>query len=558
MTGRRYKSIFLLIIIFATLLGTSTYVSAKDPQFLLDIDSLNLQKGKSTKLVLSMINAQGAKLTQIKGLENFDVLSSHQSTSTQIINGDITYQNDINYVIMPKNTGQFTLEGIIEYKGKTYQTNQLNINVSEAEDLPQDQVSDLFIKTVLSDNEVFLGQKVIWAYELYTRYNIEDYGFLENIELEGFMLNDVPNDKLKAEYVYLEGNKYAKYEVKKTFLTTIKTGTFTIPEYNFQVNVSTGRGFFSTSQAEYMKTEAKQLTVKPLPGNKPADFSGLVGELNLQSEYSRREVPYGDSLTLKVTATGNCDFSVLDKITKNGIDNFTVYETEKGMEENIVGNQYWAKKEYEIILVPEKSGEIKIDPIHITYFDTKSGTYKQAEIPGATITVTGNAPQFQTQVQNNSGPAITEKVTIDRVSYAPKMDGYLTLNVKKSHLVIAIIILVVLAILLVLAIFLKKYFRVQDKKLSEMYKQISTAKDKNEIYSILNNMIKYRFNLSIKASSRDLIKSELAKYNLSEPVLEIIDYIENGKSISGEENSYLKDKLKEIYKKILKITPILN
>lgn len=558
MTGRRYKKIFLLIILFVTLLGSSTYVLAKDPQFLLDIDSLNLQKGKSTKLVLSMINAQGAKLTQIKGLENFDVLSSHQSTSTQIINGDITYQNDINYVIMPKNTGQFTLEGIIEYKGKTYQTNQLNINVSEAEDLPQDQVSDLFIKTVLSDNEVFLGQKVIWAYELYTRYNIEDYGFLENIELEGFMLNDVPNDKLKAEYVYLEGNKYAKYEVKKTFLTTIKTGTFTIPEYNFQVNVSTGRGFFSTSQAEYMKTEAKQLTVKPLPGNKPADFSGLVGELNLQSEYSRREVPYGDSLTLKVTATGNCDFSVLDKITKNGIDNFTVYETEKGMEENIVGNQYWAKKEYEIILVPEKSGEIKIDPIHITYFDTKSGTYKQAEIPGATITVTGNAPQFQTQVQNNSGPAITEKVTIDRVSYAPKMDGYLTLNVKKSHLVIAIIILVVLAILLVLAIFLKKYFRVQDKKLSEMYKQISTAKDKNEIYSILNNMIKYRFNLSIKASSRDLIKSELAKYNLSEPVLEIIDYIENGKSISGEENSYLKDKLKEIYKKILKITPILN
>lgn len=555
MTGRRYKSIFLLIIIFATLLGTSTYVSAKDPQFLLDIDSLNLQKGKSAKLVLSMVNAQGAKLTQIKGLENFDVLSSHQSTSTQIINGDITYQNDINYVIMPKNTGQFTLEGIIEYKGKTYQTNQLNINVSEAEDLPQDQVSDLFIKTVLSDNEVFLGQKVIWAYELYTRYNIEDYGFLENIELEGFMLNDVPNDKLKAEYVYLEGNKYAKYEVKKTFLTTIKTGTFTIPEYNFQVNVSTGRGFFSTSQAEYLKTEAKQLTVKPLPGNKPADFSGLVGELNLQSEYSRREVPYGDSLTLKVTATGNCDFSVLDKITKNGIDNFTVYETEKGMEENIVGNQYWAKKEYEIILVPEKSGEIKIDPIYITYFDTKSGTYKQAEIPGATITVTGNAPQFQTQVQNNSGPAITEKVTIDRVSYAPKMDGYLTLNVKKSYLIIAIIVLAVSVILLVLAMFLKKYFKVQDKRLSEMYKQINTAKDKNEIYSILNNMIKYRFNLSIKASSKDLIKSELSKYNLSEPVIEIIDYIENGKNNSGEENSHLKDKMKEIYKKVIKISP---
>jgi len=66
-------------------------------------------------------------------------------------------------------------------------------------------------------------------------------------------------------------------------------------------------------------------------------------------------------------------------------------------------------------------------------------------------------------------------------------------------------------------------------------------------------MIKYRFNLSIKASPKDLIKTELAKYNLSDPVIEIIDYIENGKNNTIEANSYLKGKMKELYKKIIKI-----
>jgi hypothetical protein len=555
MTGKKYKGIFLLLILVTTLLGSNIKVLAKDPQFLLDIDSLNLQKGKSTRLVLSLVNAQGAKLSQISGLENFDVLSTNQSTSTQIINGDVTYQNDITYVIMPKNVGQYTLEGIVEYKGKAYKTNQLNVNVSEAKDMPQENVSDLFVRTILSDNEVYLGQKVILAYELYTRYNIEDYGFRDSIEIDGFMLNDVPNDKLKAEYVYLEGNKYAKYEVKQTYLTPIRAGTFNIPAYNFQVNVSTGIGFFSSSQAEYLQTEAKQLTVKHLPENKPADFSGLVGELSLESEYSRLEVPYGDSLTLKVTASGNCDLSILDKISKNSISNFTAYETEKGMEENIVDNQYWAKKEYEIILVPEKSGEVKIDPIYITYFDTKSGTYKKAEIPGATIIVTGTAPQFQTQAQNSGSPAVTEKVLIDRINYTPKLEGYLTLNVKKSHLIVALIVLIVLVVLIVLALLLRKYFRDRDKNLLELYRQINSAKDKNEIYSILNNIVKNRFNISIKSSSKDLIIAELAKYNLSEPVIEIIDYIESGNNISDDKNSYLKDKMKEICKRILKTGP---
>jgi len=553
MIGKKNKAAFLFLIIITIFIGSTSKVIAKDPEFLLDIDTLNLQKGKSTNLMLTLKNAQGAKLSQINGLENFDVLSSNQSTSTQIINGDISYQTDIRYIIMPKSTGKFTLEGIVEYKGKAYQTNLLNINVSEAKDLPQEEVSDLFVKTIISDNEVYLGQKVILAYELYSRYNIENCGFRDTIEIDGFMQNDVPKDNLKAEYVELEGKRYVKYEARQTYLTPIKVGTFNIPEYNFQANISTGGGFFSSSQAEYLKTEATQIIVKPLPENKPADFSGIVGKLDLQSEYSRLEVPFGDSLTLKVSASGNCDLSVLDKITSNGISNFTVYETEKSMQENIIGNQYWSKRDYEIILVPEKSGEVKIDPIYISYFDTESGTYKQAEIPGATITVTGSAPQAQAQVQNQGGNIAYEEVIIDRINYSPNNDGYLTLQLKLSHIFIVLIALIAIALLVILVVFLPKVYRRQDKKLAEMFRQVNNASDKNGIYNILNNMIKYRFNFSIKASSKDLIKTKLTKYEISNTVIEIMDYLETDKANSDEGVSYLKGKMKEVYLGLSKV-----
>jgi len=229
MTGKKVKMCFVLLIIIISVLGTYGNVLAKNPEFRLDIDSLNLQKGAGTTLVLSLVNADGAQVSEITGLENFEVMSTNQSNSTQIINGDITIQRNISYVIMPKTVGQFKLQGIIKYSGNTYQTNEITVNVSEAKNLPSEEVSDLFIRTVISSDEIYLGQKVVMTYELYSRYNIEDYGFRENIEIDGFLLSDVPEDKLKAEYVYLEGNKYVKYEVRQLYLSPIKAGTFNIP-----------------------------------------------------------------------------------------------------------------------------------------------------------------------------------------------------------------------------------------------------------------------------------------------------------------------------------------
>jgi hypothetical protein len=554
MTGRRFMgrvAFMLFIVVIASMLSVGS-VFANTPQFRLDIDSLNLQQGTSTRLTVTVENAQGAEVTSIEGIGDFDVLSNNYGMTTQIINGTVTYQESHTYTIMPKSAGQFTLWVNMKYKGKAYKTNELNVRVGESNNTGESENREIFLKTILSSDEVYYGQKIILAYELYTRYNIEGSGFLDSVDIDGFIKKEVSEDNLKANYAYVDDRKYAKYEVKQIYISPVKPGTFDIPSYNFQANVSTG-GFFSSSQPMYLKSDPKQITVRPLPtSNQPADFSGIVGNLNLESSYNKKQIDLKDSLTLNVKLSGDCNLEGLSKIINGEIQGFSVYETEKSTEESIVDNQYNIQKEFEIILVPEKIGEIKIDPIQIPYFNPKSGNYEKAEIPGTVIEVQGEMPVAQGAVGNGTTSAASalETVEIDQVSYKPSSEGYLTIRFKKAHLFTGLIVFII-ALIIAGGIYLLLLNRKKhDKKLSRIYNEIRNEKNPNEIYNLFNRMMKYRLDLSLKASSRSVIMDKISGYEFANPVLEIMDYMESEKSDSDKTALFLKDKIKEIYRKL--------
>ena len=549
MTGNKRILCFIVMLLTLPFLLNLPAGAAKDAEFILTIDSLNLQMGVSTNLVLSLVNAQNAKVTEIKGLDDFDVLSSSQSTSTQIINGDMTNKKDLHYIIMPKQTGTFTLQATVEYNGGTFQTNELTVQVSESADVSGEETKDLYVKTAISSSEMVPGQKVVLTYELFSRYNIENFGFLDSITLDGFIANDIPEDQLQAGYVYIGGKKYVKYEARQLVLSAMKPGSFTIPACNFQVNVSTG-DFFSSSRAVYLQTDPLELTVKPLP-NPPTNFSGVIGKLSLDSGYSRQEVNYGDSITLRVTASGNCNLDSLTKIFNDDITGFSVYETQKSTEEGIENNQYHASKEFEIILVPETNGEIAIKPVSITYFDPETGTYEKAEIPGATITVHGEAPVAQIPAQ--AGTGAVETVRIEQVSYNTGSGEYLTIQLKRDSLVTALWVFGgILALGLAAFLFLLWQKR-RSRAVDDLYRKIRKSGDPNEIYNLFNMMVKSLFGISLKADTRDAVCSRLSACGLDAQVLEIQDLLEGRKS--REAMDEVKSKIRSVIKKFRKAHP---
>jgi hypothetical protein len=76
------------------------------------------------------------------------------------------------------------------------------------------------------------------------------------------------------------------------------------------------------------------------------------------------------------------------------------------------------------------------------------------------------------------------------------------------------------------------------------------TEDRNEMYNLLNAMIKHCFGISIKASPKSVVAGYLSGYGLAQPVLEVMDCIEGGGKGAGWSNSELKGKILAIYKKI--------
>ena len=521
----------------------------QNASFRLDMSSLNLQKGVSSNFVISLINAQGAQVLNIEGIEGFDILSQGQSTSTSIINGETSHRVDLHYTVMPKTEGQFTLKANVQYNGQHHETNALQVTISEGN--VNESVQNLYIKTVMSHTEAYLGEKIVITYEFYTRYSIENFGFRDSVAIDGVLTKELPGRQPRAEYVYIDGNRYAMYEARQLIIDPVKPGIYTIPSFNFQVNVITsgGNNFFRSSTPMYLQTEAKVLTVKPLPTEgRPNDYSGIVGELQLDGRFSREKLNYGDSLVLYITASGNCNLDGIRNIINMELPGLSIYETQKSMTEHVENNQYRVQKSFEAILVPEVNGMIDVAPISVSYFNPATGKYERAEIPGTTIEVMGNMPQPGGYSGSQIGAI--ETVTIDQVNYTSKNDGYFTIQVRTKWIYAVLIGLVIIIVLTVALVWAISNRSKQDPVLKSLFKQLKGTNDVNEIYSLFNAMIKHCYKLSLKASSRNMVRNSLSDTGLAEHVMDIMDYMES-EAHKEKGHILLKNKINSIYRKLL-------
>ena len=554
--GKLRKIILLGIALCLAVLLCSPALAAQEPEFRLDMDNLNLQRGVSATIIISLQNAQGAEVVNIEGLEYFDVLSQGQSTSTSISGLNTTFKTDLHYTVMPKTTGQFTLKANISYKGQAYTSNALDVTIRESSAADDGDIRDLFIVTNLPQTDIYLGEKAVVTYELYSLYYIDNFGFTDSTTIDGMITKDIPLGQIEATPAYVGGVNYAKYIIKQLVLDPIKPGVQTIPSFNLQVNIITEggsigffSGFFNSSIPRYLQTEAKELSVKPIPTQgRPKDFSGIVGQLQLQGNFSREQVNYGDSLSLQIMAYGNCNLDSLKKVVSGEIPGFKVYETAKNTTESVKDNAYYVQREFEAILVPEINGAINIAPISLSYFNPVSKKYERAELAGATIEVLGDIPEQSSGSGRGSLAASIETVTIAQVNYTSPKDDYFLLQVNKKVLYGILIGIAVLLTLAAIMLWLVKKHKQQDQALKSLYKQALASNDIHEAYSLFCAMIKHCYGLSLKASPQKAVLNDLPDAALAVQVVGVMDYMESG---AGKECSVLKEKISGVYRIIM-------
>lgn len=534
------------MLLFVTLVTPIT-VFAEDEAVAIEMASTKLQMGVSTELSLVLQNIDSAELVSFDGLENFEILSTNQSNTSKSVNGQSTKEAGVTYSLMPKEVGSFQLKAVIKVDGDTYETNTVKVTVTERDDSLKEIEEDIFLRTIVSNESVYFGDKVVITYELYSRYQVEGFDFTEDVVFDGFVVETSEKGDFKPTYLTIDGNQYVMYRAEQLVLNATKPGDYLVPSFQFQANIGNG-SYFGSSKAMYLASDEVALKVKPLPEeNRQEDFSGLVGDLTLEASYSKTVVESGDPITLDVTVSGKGNLDGFSSLSDNeAFNEFSVYETEKELEKTITEQGYEASKSYELILVPKSTGDLKIKAIEMPYFNTQTQTYEVMTIPETAIVVNGNKAESTTT--NTTGSENTkEAILIHQINYGDGDDAYLVIRVPKEGLKNLVIGIVIMGVLILGSLLLYRVHKKNNEPLRLLKRELIKAKDDKGIYEVMVKAIRQVYNAELRSLSSEEIDQVIVDPIIASELKAVVSYMEYGR-YHGEERF---EEMKKIGMKII-------
>lgn len=330
------------------------------------------------------------------------------SSSTQIINGRMSQNTSYTYIyfLQAVSEGKYVIPpATFTLKNKTYSSDSLYIEVvgdgSQQKAASSNQAADqnvetggkdIFVNLLLSRKEVYLGEPITATVKIYTRINIAGLNEIKFPQFNGFMrsdLNTPPLTSLNQENI--NGVIYGTGVVQQFLLYPQKTGEIVIDPVQLTVLIQQKSSqndpffgdFFATYQTipRMIASQIQRIKVNPLPGNQPADYSGIVGKLDLKAVMNKDTVNVNDAINFRVTISGTGNLKVAAAPSMKLSPDIEVYDpkTTEDIKNGINGSA--GTKTFEYLLIPRHYGDFTIPPVTYSYFNTSSGRYEQLRTP---------------------------------------------------------------------------------------------------------------------------------------------------------------------------------
>ncbi len=327
-----------------------------------------------------------------------------RSSSVSIVNGVTTKttQTSYTYILMPKQTGHFTLQSArATVKGKKYTSDAPEIEVvadnssrqtgSSSSSSSQQggaasggavSAEDMFLRLTLSKRSVMVGEPVTATLKFYQReVNLAGFENAKFPDFNGFWSQELQSPtNIEFRREKLDDKIYNAAVLRSWTLIPQKAGELRIgsAELVCQVNVRTRRqptgsifdDFFQDDYQTIRKRVATDpLTVKvsALPAGAPASFGGGVGQFKMSAALTRDSLMTHDAASLKLTVTGTGNVALLEAPKLNFPPDFEVYDVKTS---DIPGG-----KVFEYPFIPRSAGEFVIGPVEYSYYDNKASRY---------------------------------------------------------------------------------------------------------------------------------------------------------------------------------------
>jgi hypothetical protein len=433
------KTLLYLFILLLThsVSGQDVYIKGECPSVVNTGDQFT---------VMWTVNSGGGEFTAPAFNEFYKLMGpqTSYSSSTQIINGKMSTQTSYSYVyyLQAVKEGKYVIApAIFTLKNKTYTSDSLRIEVvgstsqnqsrqqanADSETDPQVETNgkDLFINLSVNRKEIFLGEPVVATVKIYSRVNIAGINEIKFPSFNSFLRSDIetpPLTSLRQENV--NGTIYGSGVIQQFLLYPQVTGEINIDPVQISVLVQQKtRGesdpffgdFFSSYQTvpKAAASQSLKIKVKPLPGIKPADFSGVVGKLELKANLNKESVNVNDAVNFKITISGNGNLRIAAPPVLKLSPDIEVYDPKISDDLKNGQNGTTGQKSFEFLLIPRHDGDFSIPPVTYSYFNIAAGRYEKL----TTDELHFNARKVNGQ---NSGTTVYGGVAKEDVKYLGK------------------------------------------------------------------------------------------------------------------------------------------
>ena len=536
-------SIKMRIRIFLLVLFLSLNTWAQDLSFKTTVSKSRLGSNERLRITFS-INKQGSDDFTPPNFKNFKVLAGPmQATNFSYLNGKQTFEQSYTYTIQPLKKGVYRIPSAsINYEGNIIKSNTVKVTVTGAVAIPKDPNDPNYVASQnvhliaeISNTNPYVGESISIIYKLYVDVNnvsVRNTRELESPSFNGFWNQSMNVNQWDPKMGEFQGKAHRYVIVKKAVLIPQKAGKLSIDPMSIEtsVGVPIGRtdlfGNRMSKTTNLTVTTGKRIVnVKALPiENKPANFSGAVGNLDFKVTANKTELKANESTQIKVEVSGKGNLKLIELPgieTPNGLEKYQP-EHKENIRTSLSGLNGKVYDQYTV--VPQFKGKYKIPPVSFSFFSLKDKKYKTITTDPVFI----NAPQGATPSGDENTSVMKRDVvsagtTIRYISTSTSFTSVAAIkDFLNSNLFYALLILPLFSIPIGIFIGKKKRARDRDivgnkrrkadrlarKYLSEAKKQLG---NKEPFYIALEKALHNYLKAKLQIETTDISKEKIAE-----------------------------------------------
>ncbi|MEZ4827415.1 MAG: BatD family protein [Bacteroidia bacterium] len=423
------KKTYLLLTLFAC-----SFVGLRGQSFSAFVSKNKVALDETFQVSFKLENAQSQGL-EYPAFEGFQVLGGpNTSTSMQFINGTTTQSVTYSFYLRPRKEGKITIgPATVVINNQKISSQPITIEVGPAgsqnassggngteaqrrdESLEEQLKGYLFLRALVSDREIYMGEQITVTYKLYERIRALNLVPEEPPKYEGFWVENIDLKGAPAQAEVIDGIQYQTRVIKKDILFPQRAGKLTIDPMvlscvvQVQTQPRQRRNIFDSffeSYENYPYTFSNApvpIQVNVLPAaNQPGDFSGMVGVLDMEVTVDKTEVKTGDPVTFRVKYSGQGNIKNIHEPRLDFPPDFDVFDPKVDESVSKSSGVVSGKRSFDYLVVPRNPGNYKLPVVSFSYFDPQKKDYVTRRSPEFTLNVTGEAQRPEVSTSNLS------------------------------------------------------------------------------------------------------------------------------------------------------------